>query len=142
MSYHHSSSYSVKRRSYVVMISGIVLLIAFLSASLVGYHYRAQLTPLMMPIMQHVEKVKTWMGAQSKKSSGKTMVAAVSVEKEKPVHFEFYSALPEMAVDVPKQGMPEEKAVTVAVQTKPTVAPFIASRDELVKEFADKINEE
>ena len=133
MSYHYSSSQYAKRRPYFTIL-GIVslLLIGMISLSL--YIYREKFTDYINPLTLKVEHFKKWALSHDKKAGNK-LEKPLPV-KEKPVHFEFYSTLPTVELKVPINEKEEDKNVKPAI-----LQPFVASRDELVKEFEEKIDE-
>jgi hypothetical protein len=79
--------------------------------------------------------------------SRKTKVALAArtgpmIEHEKPVHFEFYSALPDASVSMPLPPTdgPKERE-TVARQKQSVLQPFASAQDELEKELSHRLEE-
>ena len=147
MSYYHASSHSAKRRSYVTTVGLIVIFIVFGIMTVIGFFYREHFKSSLKPVAEYTEQLTRWLGSQKKHLAQKSSSVMAAVEKEKPVHFEFYSTLPEMAVNIPKESNAKESAaqnkngVRVAKNVKQDTSPFASSRDNLVREFADKLDD-
>lgn len=147
MSYYHSSAYQVKRRSYLHTLKWLILLLICVVFGVFGYFYRHHLTIVLKPVVLYTAELKQWLGSHKKKMTDKTISTAAIIEKEKPVHFEFYSTLPEVAMNVPKSvsvpttATQHTNEVRVADNTKQRLSPFASSRDDLVKEFENKLDD-
>lgn len=135
MSYHTES---VKSKSTLTIFWLFFLAIIVISFIL-GYFYRHKIENVAKPLVVKVENIHSWLLSKRSKKEEKNLKPIVA--KEKPVHFEFYSALE--AMELKAENKPENAAkIDKEKKVKPAILqPFIASREELEKEFAEKIDE-
>jgi hypothetical protein len=139
-----TSSHAVKRRTGLIMVAIAAAVIVLCGLFFVGYAYGTHVKSSLEPVQVHIERVKTWLTPSQANGGQKASKTRSLIEQEKPVHFEFYSTLPEMAVNAPVISTNDNlkrKAVRVAKNTAPIASPFASSRDELVKELADKLDD-
>jgi len=140
MSYHqhYSSSHTSKRRTYLNGLMWTVLLALLVVMSVLGIYYREIIVMQLKPLSLYFHQAKTMLLSQKVKRAQPVDTGSAS-EKQNPVHFEFYSALPVAEIQVSKSNIHDDKAVRTADNARSTLSPFAFSRDELVKEFEDKL---
>lgn len=141
MSYHYSSSH-VSKRHVLNRIIWVVLLLLIGVSSALGFYYRQPIADGLQPVLTSMQQIKTWLMLQKTTLSQTVASTSAMTDKTKPVHFEFYSALSDAEVSVPPPvNNQRDKKIQTADNAKGTLSPLVFSRDELVKEFEEKLDE-
>lgn len=125
------SSLSARHRVHTVTMIGLIMIVGVFCIG--GYLYRDELGRLLSGVKTYTILATHWILPHQKKIAPKVAALKEAIENEPPIHFEFYTTLPKIAMVTRETQAIEKKNKNTSL--------VIANADQLMKDLTQKIDE-